>query len=104
MSLLSLQLYPNLPGEEGLATTLNLEGEHAEASTVRNPIVADLDDDIDRSTAYVSMPPFNELAVVGLNLQPTTLGELLSSGARFLRDLHAKCSYCNELLLLWAPD
>jgi hypothetical protein len=100
-----VMLYPCLPGEKGLATTLALPGEHTERPTsanYENPRIAPLVDGVDRTVLERALPEYKELLVRGLHLEPTTRENLASTGAKFLRDVRARCDYCNELLRAWA--
>lgn len=100
-----VMLYPNLPGEMGLATALQEDGEHVGRSTTttkKNPRVAEL---VPQRTvdfaATGNLPRYGDLAVFDLFLQPTTKQELAEKGEAFLRSVYQRCPECTELLKVW---
>ena len=98
-------MYPCLPGERGLATTLALPGEHIAnpvSSNYVNPRIALLVDGVDRKGLARDLPEYRELHVRGLHLEPTTRENLASAGTNFLKHVRAHCDYCDELLNAWA--
>lgn len=106
-SFVALQLYPNLPGEEGFATTLALPGEHVgSSSTWTNPNVAVLwsfqEKDLSIDVMRRSLPKYRKLDVLGLHLKPTSRERLLFFGSLFLHSVQEKCLSCDELVRAWA--
>jgi len=99
-----VMLYPNLPEEMALATTMALAGEHVGASTKNNPRVSELIVSFDRLTGTVLLPEYRDLVVLDLHNNPTTFEELALSGTKFLKHVQASCLYCNDLLRVWASD
>mmetsp|Transcript_33884 Transcript_33884/g.71254 ORF Transcript_33884/g.71254 Transcript_33884/m.71254 type:complete len:421 (+) Transcript_33884:34-1296(+) len=99
-----VMLYPNLPEEMALATTMALAGEHVGASTKNNPRVSELIVSFDRLTGTVLLPEYRDLVVLDLHNNPTTFEELALSGTKFLKHVQASCLYCNDLLRVWAFD
>mmetsp|Transcript_33371 Transcript_33371/g.61466 ORF Transcript_33371/g.61466 Transcript_33371/m.61466 type:complete len:415 (+) Transcript_33371:101-1345(+) len=100
-----VMLYPSLPGEMGLATTLALAGEHVSADEGKNPRIADLATNYDYATMTVFLPEFiMDVPVVGLHLARTTRRELRRIGAKFLMGVQEKCDACDDLLRVWAPS
>jgi hypothetical protein len=96
-----LMLYPNLPNEQGLATTLALSGEHTTIEGSRNnPRVAEL---LDREFSELgSLPRYGDLHVLGLHLEPTTKERLAADGATFLDNAMKNCNDCDALIRAWA--
>lgn len=96
-----VMLYPNLPGEMGLATALQEDGEHVgrKSTTYQNPRVADLvpHDRLDFATLG-NLPRYGDLAVFNLFLEPTTKQVLAEEGEAFLQNIERQCAECSELV------
>lgn len=97
-----VMLYPNLPGEQALASTLALQGEHVNGTNRRykNPRVAEILQHLD-FPRLGSLPRYGDLAVFDLHLKPTTRERLAADGSDFLHRILAKCPPCWELVDLW---
>jgi len=100
-----VMMYPNLPGQQGLATALQESGEHIgekrSLAAIRNPRVADLLDHLDLQVMG-NLPRYGDLAVFGLSLLPTTREQLVDEGATFLQGILQKCISCKTLVQVWA--
>lgn len=82
-----VMLYPNLAGGEGLATSLQLSGEHTPAAGKQwvNPRTAPIATDVRALRLEVPLPHVSELPVMGLHCEHTTLHALAKQGDAFLR-------------------
>jgi hypothetical protein len=100
-----VMLYPCLPGQKGLATALQQDGEHislnAHVLSQRDPRTADLVDTL-RLRELGNLPRYGDLAVFDLFLERATINDLALEGADFIRRLYIRCSGCEELVRAWA--
>lgn len=119
----TLMLYPSLPGERAFASTLQLSGSHVSAkkdskeageeeagdSEIRDP----LEEDMERNPRVAPLleakrgvlkdlyfPPFDELVVLDLFLEPATRKSVLEAGAAFLSGVAAHREFA-ELAKVW---
>lgn len=103
---LALKLYPCLPEEKGLATTLALPGEHVwskRKSPPKNPRVADLVPDNGESETFgMLLPKYIELVTLDLNLQLAPRESITAKGTMFLQALYNGYGpKFNDLAVAW---
>merc|ERR1719329_1413086 len=121
-----VMLYPSLPGERALASTLQLHGSHVQQKKDgkkvdedeagdsrirvprdkdlwRNPRVAPLLEGKRGALQDLRLPNFEKLFVTDLFLEPATRQSVLLSGAKFIAELSSHHEYA-ELARVWGAN
>jgi len=104
-----VMMYPNLPGKKGLATTLQMSGQHQRINSIDEPQVAVLLDHLDPHVMN-NLPQYGDLDVFGLNLLLSTHEKLMLEGSKFLHGVREKWhsltlpdQLLDDLVQRWAP-
>ena len=98
-----VMLYPNFSNQNGLATALQEDGEHAISDFFGsiNPVVSKLVEHYS-IVEERELPRYGHLIVVGLDHKKTSKERLAGLGTKFLIDIANNCRNCRSLLSVWA--